>query len=87
VDGKAVFLTSDTHSVPSALLHNLKHNRVVHAQVSLLTVLTEDVPRVPRARRVEVTLLGQGLSRIVARYGFMETANVPHVRILLDANV
>ena len=82
VDGKAVFLTSDTKSVPSALLHNLKHNRIVHAQVSLLTVLTEDVPRVPRARRVEVTLLGQGLSRIVARYGFMETPNVPHVLAL-----
>jgi KUP system potassium uptake protein len=82
VPGKAVFMTGSTDAVPLALLHNLKHNKVLHSRVALLTVLTEETPRVPRDEKVEVTDLGLGLYRVVARYGFMEDPNVPHVMAL-----
>jgi KUP system potassium uptake protein len=82
VPGKAVFMTGSTDAVPLALLHNLKHNKVLHSRVALLTVLTEETPRVSRDEKVEVTDLGLGLYRVVARYGFMEEPNVPHVMAL-----
>jgi KUP system potassium uptake protein len=77
VQGKAVFLTGNTDLAPPAFLHNLKHNRVVHAEVAFLTVVTEDVPRVPEDERVEVTRLGDGFFEVVARYGFVEDPDVP----------
>jgi KUP system potassium uptake protein len=77
VKGTAVFMTSNQGSVPPALLHNFKHNKVLHHQVVLLSVATENVPQVPPDRRVEVQDLGDGLYSVVARYGFMETPHVP----------
>jgi KUP system potassium uptake protein len=82
VDGTAVFLNSEPDAVPPSLLHNLKHNRVLHQKVTLLTALTEEIPRVEHERRIEVLDLGQGFTRIVARYGFMENPSVPQI---LDA--
>ncbi len=82
VPGKAVFMTGSTGSVPPALLHNLKHNKVLHSQVAFMTIITEEVPRVPRDEKVEVTDLGRGFFRVLARYGFMEEPNVPHVLAL-----
>ncbi len=78
VQGTAVFMTSNPGVVPPALLHNFKHNKVLHEQVVLLSVLTENAPQVPPERRVEVEDLGGGLFAVVARYGFMETPHVPH---------
>jgi len=82
VPGKAVSLTGNPRIVPPALLHNLKHNRIVHAQAALLTVVTEEVPRVEASKKVEVEDLGGGIYRVLARYGFMEDPNVPHILAL-----
>lgn len=77
VPGTAVFMTGNSEGVPVALLHNLKHNHVLHEKVVLLTILSEEIPRVGKGRRLEAEDLGQGIHRLVARYGFMETPNVP----------
>lgn len=77
VQGTAVFLTARPEAVPHALLHNLLHNQVLHEQVVLLTVLTEDSPRVPEERRFEVDGYGEGFFRIVLHFGFMEEPDVP----------
>jgi KUP system potassium uptake protein len=79
VPGTAVFLTGDPAGTPPALLHNIKHNKVVHERTILLTVLTEDVPYTVDSERYTVKPLDQGFCRIVARYGFMEIPNVPAV--------
>jgi KUP system potassium uptake protein len=73
----AVFLTGDPQGTPHALLHNIKHNQVVHEQTIFLTARTEDVPWVPAAERMTVKSLGRGFYRIVAHYGFMEIPDVP----------
>ncbi len=82
VPGKAVFLAGRPQITPPALVHNLKHNHAIHEQVAVLTVLTENKPRVPRNEKVHVEELENGFFRIVAHYGFMEDPNVPHVLAL-----
>ena len=77
VPGTAVFMTSSSSGVPHALLHNLKHNKVLHERVILLTVRIEDVPYVAEEKRSETHDYGQGFYRLVLRYGFMEEINVP----------
>jgi KUP system potassium uptake protein len=77
VPGTAVFMTSASSGVPHALLHNLKHNKVLHERVILLTVRIEDVPYVPSEKRVEQRDYGSGFYRVVLRYGFMEEIDVP----------
>ncbi len=79
VDGTAVFMFSDPHGTPPALLHHLKHNQVLHEQVVLLSILAEDVPTVASAERVTLEKLPENFYRLQARYGFMETPNVPDV--------
>jgi KUP system potassium uptake protein len=70
-------MTGAPEGIPHALLHNLKHNKVLHERVVLLTVLVEDVPQVPESQRIEVRPLAGRLYRVVIHYGFMETPNVP----------
>ncbi|WP_076073275.1 potassium transporter Kup [Sphingomonas montana] len=77
VAGTAVFMTSSAEGVPHALLHNLKHNKVLHERVILLTVKIEDVPYVITGRRTVMEDLGQGFFRLVIRFGFMEEPDVP----------
>jgi KUP system potassium uptake protein len=79
VGGTAVFLTSDQEGAPVVLLHHLKHNKVLHRQVVLLSILSADVPEVDDAARMQVAPLEHGFFRIVATYGFMETPNVPAI--------
>jgi len=74
-----VFMTSDPEGAPVVLLHHLKHNKVLHEQVVLLSVVTAEVPEVPAHERIEMEPLGQGFFRVQASYGFMETPNVPAV--------
>jgi KUP system potassium uptake protein len=71
-----VFLTSDPDFAPTALLHNLKHNKVLHERVILLTVRIEDVPFVEHGNNL-LTDLGNGFFRLIVRYGFMQEVNVP----------
>jgi len=77
VPGTAVFLTSDPVSAPTALLHSLKHYKVLHEKNVILTIETADAPRVDAGERVRIQPVGKTFSRIVLRFGFMETPNVP----------
>jgi KUP system potassium uptake protein len=77
VPGTAVFMTSTPDGVPHALLHNLKHNKVLHDRVILLTVKIKDVPYVPDENRMIVDDLGRGFHRMILAYGFMQEADVP----------
>ena len=77
VPGTAVFMTTARDGVPHALLHNLKHNKVLHERVILLTVAIEDVPYVSEKKRLEFEDLGQGFYRMVVHYGFMQDPDVP----------
>ena len=79
VKGTAVFMTSDAEGAPLVLLHHLKHNKMLHEQVVLLSVLPTTVPEIPDSERVQVTALRENFWRVKARYGFMETPNVPEV--------
>jgi KUP system potassium uptake protein len=77
VPGTAVFLTADANNVPFCLLHNLKHNKVLHQRVILLSVTTESVPVVHERDRIEIEDLGKGFHRLIVRYGFAQSPNVP----------
>jgi KUP system potassium uptake protein len=77
VPGTAVFLTSDPEFAPTAMLHNLKHNKVLHESNIILTVVTADTPRVPESERVKIAPLSKHFSRIALKFGYMEQPNVP----------
>ncbi len=77
VPGLAVFMTGNPDYVPTSLLHNLKHNKVLHENVLFVTVSNEDVPEVSQRRRAEVSQLAPGIHRVVLRYGFMESPTYP----------
>ena len=79
VPGTAVFLTGDPDSAPTSLMHNLKHNRVLHERNIILTIRTEDVPRVKRHERVEIEKVSDNFIKVIAHYGFMETPSVPKI--------
>ncbi len=79
VPGTAVFLTSDPGGAPPVLLHHLKHNKVLHEKVMLLSVLSEEIPQVDEDDRVQCRELGEGIYQVVAHYGFMETPDIPSV--------
>jgi KUP system potassium uptake protein len=79
VSGTAIFLTSQPESVPHALLHNLKHNKVLHAQTVFLTIITHDVPVVPREDRVQLERLMDGFYKLEAWYGFTEQPDIDEV--------
>ncbi len=77
VPGTAVFMTAQPNATPAALMHNVRFNKVLHEHVITLMVITELVPSVPEEQRVTIRSLGQGLSEVVLRYGFMENPDVP----------
>lgn len=77
VAGTAVFLTSDQSYAPASLLHNLKHNKVLHEKNVILTVRTLDQPRVREGERVMIEPINEDFKRLTIAYGFMETPNVP----------
>jgi KUP system potassium uptake protein len=78
VKGVAVFLTGHPESTPRALLHNLKHNKVLHEQNVILNIATDDRPRVDEQERISVEHLSDDFWRVTLPFGFMETPNVPH---------
>jgi KUP system potassium uptake protein len=77
VPGTAVFLTSDPEFAPTALLHNLKHNKVLHEHNVVLTIITADTPRVSEEERVQIKPLSQHFARVSLKFGYMEQPNVP----------
>lgn len=80
VPGTAIFMTSESEGTPVVLLHHLKHNKVLHEQVILLSVVARESPEVPAANRLRIEKLPLGLYRVRALYGFMETPNVEDIR-------
>ncbi len=78
VDGTAVFFSASPYGIPHALLHNLKHNKVLHQRVVLLTVFIESIPHVLPGERVEATDLGEGFHRVKVHFGFKDDTHVPH---------
>jgi len=79
VPGTAVFMTSNPDGIPPVLLHHVKHNKMLHEQVVLLSITTEQVPTVPFGRNFEVAELGEDFWRVTARYGFMQSPHVPRL--------
>jgi KUP system potassium uptake protein len=79
VPGTAVFLTGDPSAAPTSLLHNLKHNRVLHERNIILSIKTADTPRVPNSERLAVKKVSDGFTVVTATFGFMETPSVPKV--------
>src|SRR5206468_12599075 len=77
VRGTSVFLSTSADTVPAALLHNLKHNQVLHARVLILNVKVEEVPHVRAEMRIEVHDAGEGFYRVILHYGFMEEVDIP----------
>jgi KUP system potassium uptake protein len=77
VPGTAVFMSRTSDGIPVALLHNLKHNKVLHKRVVFLTVETEEIPHVSSRKRVSIQTLSDGFYRIILRYGFMQDPDVP----------
>ena len=77
IKGTSVFLSASPDSIPSALLHNLKHNQVLHDRVLILTVRIEAVPHVDRAHRSECEDMGKGFFRVILHYGFMDDPDIP----------
>jgi KUP system potassium uptake protein len=76
VPGTAIFLTGDPSGAPSALLHNLKHNKIIHERNIILTIRTEQRPRVAAADRVEIEELSPSFQRVTMNFGYMETPNI-----------
>lgn len=79
VPGTAVFLTGDPVGTPSALIHNVRHNKVIHKRVILVTIRTEEVPYVPLEKRVEIVQLSDSMYRVLVHYGFKETPNMKKI--------
>jgi len=78
VPGTAIFMTGTATGTPGSLLHNLKHNKVLHEQVVVLTVRFEEIPYVPEDQRFELTVLPKNFYRLLVRYGFMEEPHIPN---------
>jgi len=77
VPGTAIYMTAEVNSVPAALLHNMKHNKVLHERTVLMTVQTADVPRMPEANRLEIRHYDQNFHTVRIRYGFAEEPDIP----------
>lgn len=86
VPGAAIFMTSDPTGVPPVLLHHLKHNKVLHERVTLLSIVTREVPQVAEEERLEITELGEGFWLVVGHYGFMESPEVPELLAQMRAH-
>ncbi|HET8995660.1 MAG TPA: potassium transporter Kup [Acetobacteraceae bacterium] len=87
VPGMAIFLTGNPDYVPTSLLHNLKHNKVLHERVLFVNVHTADEPEVPASDRAHVSELAAGIYRVVLRYGFMESPNIPRALEELNGEI
>jgi KUP system potassium uptake protein len=84
VRGTSVFLSTSADTVPAALLHNLKHNQVLHSRVLILNVKVEEVPHVWAEKRIEVHDAGQGFYRVILHYGYMEEVDIPRDLARID---
>jgi KUP system potassium uptake protein len=79
VRGTSIFMTGDPEGTPPALIHNVRHNKILHEQVILMTAKTEEIPYVAMNERVEVTEIGPKIFRVIVHYGFQETPNIKKI--------
>jgi KUP system potassium uptake protein len=86
VQGTAIFMTAQDRGIPNALLHNLKHNKVLHERVIFLTTKTDDVPRLELDEQITATPLGRRFYRVILHYGFMQEQDIPKALARLDAH-
>ena len=77
VAGTAIFLTNHADTAPSSLMHNLKHNKVLHERVVIMSVKTEVTPRVPQSRRYEIAKMSDDFTKVTLHYGYMESPRIP----------
>ena len=84
VPGTAIFLSSRVEGVPPAMLHNVKHNKVLHERNIVLTVQTERIPHLPHSGRAQVTDFGHGFYRVLLRHGYMEEVDIPAAMKAVD---
>ncbi len=77
VAGTAIFLTNHADTAPSSLMHNLKHNKVLHERVLIMSVKTETTPRVPAAKRYEIEKVSEDFTKVILHYGYMESPRIP----------
>ena len=84
VPGTAIFMVTNPHGVPPALLHNMKHNKVVHERVVVLTAQIEEVPFIAPEKRCELTDLGDGFFRLILHFGFMQETDIPEALKFVD---
>ncbi len=82
VPGTAIYMTARVDNVPAALLHNMKHNKILHERNVLMTVRTEDVPRLPEGERLQIDHFGQNFHTVTIRYGFLEEPDIPRALAL-----
>src|SRR5271169_1230544 len=82
VPGTAIYMTARVDNVPAALLHNMKHNKILHERNVLMTVRTEDVPRLPEAERLQIDHLSQNFHTVTIHYGFLEEPDIPRALAL-----
>ena len=87
VRGTAIFMTRQQEGIPTALLHNIKHNKIVHEKVVLLSVNVEEIPHLDDDERVEWVELGHGVYRLVIRFGFMEDPDIPELLAKIEGPV
>ena len=85
VAGTAVFLAANPDSVPGALLHNLKHNKVLHERTVVASVQTQEIPYVKASDRAQLEFLGRGIYRVILKYGFFETPDIPATLSAMDS--
>ena len=78
VRGTSIYLSIAADKIPAALLHNLKHNQILHERVVILNVQVGSVPHVPQAQRIDQEVEGEGFYRLVLHYGFMDEVDIPH---------
>ncbi|MEJ2506625.1 MAG: KUP/HAK/KT family potassium transporter, partial [Ignavibacteriaceae bacterium] len=83
IRGQAVFLSGNPGIIPRALLHNLKHNKVLHSEIIFLHISTQEVPRIPLDQKLDFEKLGSGFYKVTARYGFMEEPNIVKILTLI----
>lgn len=79
VPGTAIYMTGDPWGVPAPMLHNLKHNKVLHQRIAILTIQTREVPYVSKDDRISIQEIMPNMYRILAYYGFMETPKMKHI--------
>jgi KUP system potassium uptake protein len=84
VPGTAIFMTSDLSGAPPVLLHHLKHNKMLHERVLLMSFVSEEIPTVSESERVEITPLSEGFQQVLVRYGFMESPDMAAALRILE---